>query len=46
MANRRGDVAAGDEDTADVVEDDRVLARELAERVAVTERQSLAPVSR
>ena len=36
-ADRRGDVGAGDEDAAVALEGDRVLARELAEAVAVGE---------
>ena len=42
LADRRGHVGAGDEDAAVLVEGDRVLARELAERLAVAERQRLA----
>ena len=36
-ADRRGDVGAGDEDAAVALEGDRVLARELAEALAVGE---------
>jgi hypothetical protein len=41
LADRRGDVGVVDEDAPCLVEDDRMPARQLAERRAVAERQRL-----